>query len=94
MGQQGGVSQGDVSQAPDHQARRGSHCRRPAQDEEGAVQDGAQQHLPHLGRPEGRHFQGKGGGYAPQQGFGQEPGDQQGAADAQHHHPGEQQGAQ
>ena len=81
---------GDVGSNPDQQSRRGGHRHRPAQNEQGPVQDGAHQHLPHLGHPVGGQLQGEGGGLPLQHRPGEEPAGPQRHGHRQHHRAHEQ----
>ena len=62
MKEQALPAHGSVGQDPDDQTGRRRDSRRPAKDEKGAVQNGADQDLADLGAAVGGKFQGEGGG--------------------------------
>ena len=92
MGQEAHIPHRHVGHHPDNQSRRRGHRRGPAQHEQRAVEDGADDDLSHLGRPVGRQLQREGGGHPLENGFRQQTGDQQGHAHAQQDDQGQPQG--
>ena len=92
MGQKGGVPHRHIGHDPDEKPRRGGHRCRPAQNEEGPVEDGADNDLTHLRLAVGGQFQREGGGHPLQHRGRQKAGGDEGKADPQQDHPGQQQG--
>ena len=60
--QQALAAYGHVGQQPEQQPRRGCNCSGPAEDEEGPVENGTDDHPADLGPPVRRKLKGKGGG--------------------------------
>ena len=81
-------------QAPEQRPCRSRHRRGPAQDEEAPIQEGAEQHLSHLGLAVRRQLQHEGRGRPPQEGFGEQRRCGKGRKDAAREHQAQKRSGQ
>ncbi len=90
-----GATDADVADQPDHGTGRRCEDHRPPEHDEGAVDQRGVQGLQHIGRTIGRQLETEGGGLAPEEGPGQQPGREEHHPDPQyrdaHHRAGRHQ---